>query len=131
MMDFKGEKVGDLVVMTAGSLQQLRELVDGRWDACSSQMMEVDGSRMTMMAVGMLAVAEERVSSHGCKEACSNQEELVLPGQCLLIYRRQNRDTVEGERGEGGNGGWVAGRGIVAKVAWEGGWRWVRKGERE
>ncbi|CAL8119640.1 unnamed protein product [Prunus armeniaca] len=42
-------------------LGQLRELVDGRWDACSSQRMGVDGSRMTMMVVGMLAVAEERV----------------------------------------------------------------------
>ena len=43
---------------------------------------------MAGMAVGMLAVAEKRVSSHGCWEACSNQDELVLPGQCLPIYRR-------------------------------------------
>ncbi|CAL9005033.1 unnamed protein product [Prunus brigantina] len=43
---------------------------------------------MAGMAAGMLAVAEKRVSSHGYWEACSNQDELVLLGQCLPIYRR-------------------------------------------
>ncbi|CAL8152653.1 unnamed protein product [Prunus armeniaca] len=43
MMDFKDEKVEGMVVMAAGSMQQLREWVDGRWDACSSQRIEVDG----------------------------------------------------------------------------------------
>ncbi|CAL8167864.1 unnamed protein product [Prunus armeniaca] len=35
-------------------------LVNGCWDACSSQRIEVDGSGMTMLAVGMLAATEER-----------------------------------------------------------------------
>ncbi|PQM40393.1 hypothetical protein Pyn_00102 [Prunus yedoensis var. nudiflora] len=68
MMDFMDEKVGDMVVMAARSLQQPRELVDGRWDACSSQRMAVDGSGMTVMTVGMLAAAEERVK--GSVGAC-------------------------------------------------------------
>ncbi|KAI5323430.1 hypothetical protein L3X38_032502 [Prunus dulcis] len=59
MMKFKDEKVGDMVVMAVGSLQQLRELFDGCWDACNSQRMKVDGLGMTVMVGGMLAAAEE------------------------------------------------------------------------
>ncbi|KAI5322748.1 hypothetical protein L3X38_031820 [Prunus dulcis] len=38
-------------------------LVDGYWDACSSQRMEVDGLGMTVMAARMLATAEEMVAT--------------------------------------------------------------------
>ncbi|CAL2270851.1 unnamed protein product [Prunus armeniaca] len=55
-----------LGVMAVGSLQQPRELVDGRRDAYSSQRMEVDGSGMTVMAAGMLAKAKRMESYHGC-----------------------------------------------------------------
>ncbi|PQP95888.1 hypothetical protein Pyn_33603 [Prunus yedoensis var. nudiflora] len=43
MKDFKAKKVGDMVVMATGSLQQHREWVDDRWDAYNSQRIEVDG----------------------------------------------------------------------------------------
>ncbi|PQQ18086.1 hypothetical protein Pyn_05793 [Prunus yedoensis var. nudiflora] len=84
MMDFKGEKVGDVVMMVEewlgwpleclqrpkggrkvvlGLLRCLSNqemLVDGCWDACNIQKMEVNGLGMIVMAAGMLVAVEER-----------------------------------------------------------------------
>ncbi|PQQ20190.1 hypothetical protein Pyn_32464 [Prunus yedoensis var. nudiflora] len=65
MMDFKGKKVGDMVVMAkewlGWPLEYLQQPKEGRKvDTCNSQRMEDDGSRMTVIVAGMLAVAEER-----------------------------------------------------------------------